>query len=122
MQLPHNLPIDAVLGLLYQYIPNKGAAAAAVVLYALLSIAVAAVSIKTRLYYMLLVALTALLELAGELAENHMPVCYMSKQQQDGLHVSFDWLAPEEHTLQCSACSTVCHCCLCRLGHAYDNV
>ena len=66
MQLPKGLPTEALLAVLYQYIPNKGAAATAVALYALLSIAVAAVSVKTRLYYMLLVALTALLELAGE--------------------------------------------------------
>ncbi len=50
----------------YHYIPSKPAAIAAVVLYALVSIAVAAVTLKTRSYYMLTVVVTGLLELAGK--------------------------------------------------------
>lgn len=66
MQLPANLPVDTVLLILYHYVPNKAAAIAAVVLYAIISIAVTAVSIKTRTHYMLTVALTGFLELAGK--------------------------------------------------------
>lgn len=66
IQLPSGLPVDTVLLILYHYLPNRGAAAAAVALYALVSLAAAAITVKTRCWYMLLVPVTALLELAGE--------------------------------------------------------
>jgi hypothetical protein len=66
MQLPAGLPVDTVLLILYHYVPSRPAAVAAVVLYALMSILVTAISIKTRSYFMLTVAVTGLLELAGE--------------------------------------------------------
>ena len=66
MQLPANLPVDTVLLILYHYLPNKAAAIAAVVLYAVISLVVTALSIKTKSYYMLTVAVTGFLELAGE--------------------------------------------------------
>lgn len=62
------LPTDSVLLILYHYLPSKGAAIAAVVLYAIISLAVTAVTCTTRTYYMLTVAVTGFLELAGELA------------------------------------------------------
>lgn len=65
MQLS-DLPVDTVLLILYHYIPSKAAATAAVVLYAIVSVAVTAVTMKTRAYYMLTVAITGFLELAGE--------------------------------------------------------
>jgi hypothetical protein len=57
---------DTALLVLYSYTPNSGAAIVAVLFYALISIAVTAVTVKTRTWYMLLVPFTALLELAGE--------------------------------------------------------
>jgi hypothetical protein len=66
MQLPASLPVDTVLVILYHhYLPNKAAALAALVLYAFISVAVTAVSVKTRSYYMLTVAVTGFLEVAG---------------------------------------------------------
>jgi hypothetical protein len=66
MQIPSFLPPKAVLLLLYGYIPNKGAAIVAVLLYILVSIAVTAVTVKTKSWYMLVVTLAAILELAGK--------------------------------------------------------
>lgn len=65
MQLPEGLPVDTVLLILYHYVPSRPAAIAAVVLYAVISILVAGISIKTRSYFMLTVAVTGFLELAG---------------------------------------------------------
>lgn len=60
--------MDTVLLILYHYVPSRPAAVAAVVLYAVISILVAAISIKTRSYFMLTVAVTGFLELAGRQA------------------------------------------------------
>lgn len=59
------LPGDMVLLILYHYLPNKEAAVAAVILYAVITIAVTAVTIKTQSWYMLTVGLTGLMELTG---------------------------------------------------------
>jgi hypothetical protein len=57
---------DSLLLLLYRFNPNQGAAIVAVVVFALIALAVTAVTVKTKAWYMLLVSLTALFELAGE--------------------------------------------------------
>jgi hypothetical protein len=57
--------VDRVLLILYHYVPSRPAAIAAVVLYAVISILVTGISIKTRSYFMLTVAVTGFLELAG---------------------------------------------------------
>jgi len=59
------IPADALLLILYHYLPNRAAAIAAVILYAVVSVAVTAVTVKTRTWYMMTVALTGLLELTG---------------------------------------------------------
>jgi len=67
MPLPSNLPqVDAVLRMHFPYLPNKGAAAAAVTLYIIISVALTVVTVRTRLPYMMIVVLTALLELTGD--------------------------------------------------------
>jgi hypothetical protein len=58
--------VDRVLLILYHYVPSRPAAVAAVVLYAVISILVTGISIKTRSYFMLTVAVTGFLELAGK--------------------------------------------------------
>lgn len=63
----NKLPADMLLLILYHYLPSLGAAIAAVILYAVISIAVTAVTVKTRAWYMMTVAFTAVLELTGEL-------------------------------------------------------
>lgn len=60
-----DLPVETVLHLLFGYTPCKAAAIAAVVLYAIITVAVAAVTLKTRTYYMLTVVFTGVLELIG---------------------------------------------------------
>jgi hypothetical protein len=60
-----DMPVELVLQLTYGYIPSKPAAIAAVVLYAIITVAVAAVTLKTRTYYMLTVVFTGILELIG---------------------------------------------------------
>jgi hypothetical protein len=60
------LPADRLLLVLYHYLPNREAAIAAVILYAVVTLAVAAVTIRTRAHYMWTVAFTGLLELTGE--------------------------------------------------------
>jgi hypothetical protein len=80
MQIPSFLPPKAVLLLLYGYIPNKGAATVAVVLYILVSIAVTAVTVKTKSWYMLVVTLAAILELAGKGSPGDVLVCVVAVQ------------------------------------------
>lgn len=65
MQLPGGISAQAARLLLYSYLPDRGAAAVAVVVYALISIAATAVAVKKKAWYMLPVALAAVLELAG---------------------------------------------------------
>jgi hypothetical protein len=60
-----DLPVETVLHLLFGYTPSKPAAIAAVVMYAIITVAVAAVTLKTRTYYMLTVVVTGILELIG---------------------------------------------------------
>lgn len=60
------LPTQAALLLLYGYIPNQGAADVAVICYVPISVAVTAVTVKTKAWYMLLVTVAAVFELAGE--------------------------------------------------------
>lgn len=52
--------------LFFHEIPNKAAAIVALVLFAIISVAVTAITIKTRCYYMLTVAITGYLEMGGE--------------------------------------------------------
>lgn len=68
----NSLPGDMLLLVLYHYLPNRATAIAAVILYAVVTLAVAAVTILTRAHYMWTVAFTGLLELTGEQAQ-HMP-------------------------------------------------
>lgn len=70
-----DLPAETVLMFLYHYIPSKPAAIAAAVLYAVISVAVAAVTVKTRTYYMLTVGVTGILELIGEHEVHTTCVC-----------------------------------------------
>lgn len=65
MQLPGGMSAQAARLLLYSYLPDRGAAAVAVVVYVLISIAATAVAVKKKAWYMLPVALAAVLELAG---------------------------------------------------------
>jgi hypothetical protein len=65
MQLPAGISAQAARLLLYSYLPDRGAAAVAVVAYAIISIAAAAVGVKKKAWYMLPVVLAAVLELAG---------------------------------------------------------
>jgi hypothetical protein len=60
-----DLPVETVLHLLFGYTPCKAVAIAAVVLYALVTVAVAAVTLRTRTCYMLTVVITGILELIG---------------------------------------------------------
>lgn len=64
------IPADTLLLILYHYLPNRAAGIAAVILYAVVSVAVTAVTIKTRTWYMMTVALTGLLELTGMASSN----------------------------------------------------
>lgn len=66
MRLLQGMSTKDALQILYSYSPNQVAAGSAVALYVLVSIGVTAVTVKTKSWYMLLVTLTALLELAGE--------------------------------------------------------
>lgn len=68
-----------VLLILYHYLPNKQAAIAAVILYAIITGLATAVTVNTRSWYMLTVAFTGLLELTGEQQQ-------VQKQQQPALH------------------------------------
>jgi hypothetical protein len=75
------MPADTVLLILYHYLPNKQAAIAAVILYAVITVGVTAVTVKTRSWYMLTVALTGVMELTGKRRRQQ-------QQQQSGAPVS----------------------------------
>lgn len=63
-----DLPVETILLILYHYIPSKSAAIAALVLYILVTIAVTAVTLKTRAFFMLTVSITGILEVLGKQA------------------------------------------------------
>jgi len=63
-----DLPVETILLILYHYIPSKSAAIAALVLYILVTIAVTAVTLKTRAFYILTVSVTGILEVIGRQA------------------------------------------------------
>lgn len=60
---------DMLLLVLYHYLPNRVAAIAAAILYAVVTLGVAAATIHTRSHYMWTVTFTGLLELTGEHAQ-----------------------------------------------------
>jgi hypothetical protein len=78
----NQLPADMVLLILYHYLPNKQAAIAAVVLYAVITVMVTAVTVKTRSWYMLTAAFTGLLELTGEQQQQQQQQVQVQQQVQ----------------------------------------
>jgi hypothetical protein len=63
--MPVGLTREQLIMVFFHEIPNKAAAIAALVLFAVISIAITGLSVKTRSYYMLTVAVTGFLEMAG---------------------------------------------------------
>uniref|UniRef100_A0A383WPD6 THH1/TOM1/TOM3 domain-containing protein n=1 Tax=Tetradesmus obliquus TaxID=3088 RepID=A0A383WPD6_TETOB len=70
--MPLGLTTEQLVLIFFHEIPNKAAAAAALALFAVISLVITALSFKTRSYYMLTVAVTGFLEMAGYAMRIHM--------------------------------------------------
>jgi hypothetical protein len=70
--LPPGLTTEQLVLIFFHEIPNKAAAAAVLTLLAVISLVITGLSIKTRSYYMLTVAVTGFLEMAGYAIRIHM--------------------------------------------------